>query len=116
QEVPKALSKLTWDNAAYMSVTMAQKMNLQNEDLVLLNSGARKVKAPVWIMPGHAEDSITLHLGYGRWRVGRVGQGIGTNAYLLRTSANLWNAEVQLNPTGEKYRLACTQNHYVMEQ
>ena len=116
QEVPKALSKLTWDNAAYMSVAMAQKMNLQNEDVVWLNCGGRKVKAPVWIMPGHAEDSITLHLGYGRWRAGRVGKGVGTNTYLLRASKNLWTAEVQVNATGEKYRLACTQNHYVMEQ
>ena len=28
-------------------------------------------------MPGHADDSVTVHLGYGRTRAGRVGNGVG---------------------------------------
>src|SRR5207237_9982652 len=66
QELPKALSKLTWDNAAIVSPRTAQRLGLQNEDLVELHYRGRQVNAPVWIQPGHADESVTVHLGYGR--------------------------------------------------
>ena len=41
---------------------------------------------PVWIMPGQADESLTVHFGYGRTRAGKVADGVGFNAYALRTT------------------------------
>jgi molybdopterin-containing oxidoreductase family iron-sulfur binding subunit len=116
QELPKPLTKLTWDNAALISPATAERLGLANEDVVELRLGERAVRAPVWILPGHAEDSVTVSLGYGRTRAGRVGSGAGFNAYLLRPAETPWYAEgLEIRKTGLTYRLACTQNHHSLE-
>jgi molybdopterin-containing oxidoreductase family iron-sulfur binding subunit len=112
QELPKPLTKLTWDNAALLSVGTAGKLGLQSEDVVRLRYRGREVSAPVLILPGQADDVVTLHLGYGRDRAGRVGSAIGVNANLLRTADSPWaGAGLDLQKTGQKYALARTQHH-----
>jgi MoCo/4Fe-4S cofactor protein with predicted Tat translocation signal len=116
QELPKPLTKLTWDNAAFISPATAERLGLSTGDVVELTYNGRTVKAPVWIMPGQANDTITLNLGYGRERVGQVGNGVGVNAYALRTANAPWaGTGLQIRQTGEQYRLASTQTHYNME-
>jgi molybdopterin-containing oxidoreductase family iron-sulfur binding subunit len=116
QELPKPLNKLTWDNAALISPALAEQRQLANGDMVELALDGRKLEVPVWIMPGQAARSVTLHLGYGREAAGHVGDGQGFNAYLLRTSAAPWNAGgLRLRQTGEHYDLAGTQHHFSME-
>ena len=66
QELPKPLTKLTWDNAALLSPATAARLGLGNGEVVELRSGGSAVRAPVWVMPGQANDSVTVHLGYGR--------------------------------------------------
>ncbi|HJU08798.1 MAG TPA: TAT-variant-translocated molybdopterin oxidoreductase, partial [Rhodanobacteraceae bacterium] len=75
QELPKPLTQLTWDNVALISPALAKKYQLNNGDVIELRSRGRKLRAPVWIMPGQAPRSVTVHLGYGRTRAGRVGDG-----------------------------------------
>jgi molybdopterin-containing oxidoreductase family iron-sulfur binding subunit len=116
QELPRPLTTLTWDNAAFVSPRTAERLGLQNEDLVELNYRGRKVKAPVWMVPGHADESVTVHLGYGRTNAGRVGNGVGFNAYALRTSDAPWfGSGLEIVKTGSKYPLAPTQNAHLME-
>ncbi len=116
QELPKPLSKLTWDNAALMSPATAARLGLENEQVVSLTAGERSVQAPVWILPGHAADCVTLNFGYGRRRVGSVGKGCGSDVFPLRTSASPWiAADVNLEKTGEVVPLASTQDHGSME-
>jgi MoCo/4Fe-4S cofactor protein with predicted Tat translocation signal len=116
QELPKPLTKLTWDNAALVSPSTAQARGLQNEDLVELEYHGRKMRAPVWILPGQADDSVTVHLGYGRTTAGRVGNGAGFNAYALRTSDTPWfGSGLEIRKTGSKYSLAATQHHHLTE-
>jgi len=116
QELPKPLSKLTWDNAALVSPSLAGQRQLANGDMVALELDGRRLEVPVWIMPGQAARSVTLHLGYGRHAAGHVGDGQGFDAYLLRTSAAPWNASgLRLRKTGERYPLAGTQHHFDME-
>jgi Fe-S-cluster-containing dehydrogenase component len=86
QELPKPQNKMTWDNAVWISPATATAHNLNTEDMVELKYQGRTLTAPVWIMPGHAPDSVTVHLGFGRTHAGQVGNEIGFNAYLLRTS------------------------------
>jgi molybdopterin-containing oxidoreductase family iron-sulfur binding subunit len=67
-------------------------------------------------MPGHADDAVTVHFGYGRRLAGRVGSGVGFDAYLLRTSdAPRFGSGVEVEKTGERYMVACTQDHWSME-
>jgi molybdopterin-containing oxidoreductase family iron-sulfur binding subunit len=114
-ELPRPLSKMTWDNPAYIAPATAQRLDLQNGDVVELEAGGRKMRLPVWIQPGQTPDSITLHLGFGRWRAGRIGTGAGFNTYQLRTSAAPWFVTgAQLTKTGGTYRLAPTHNHHSM--
>jgi MoCo/4Fe-4S cofactor protein with predicted Tat translocation signal len=116
QELPKAITKLTWDNAALISPATAERLGLANEDVVELRYAGRSVHAPVWISPGHAADSVTVHLGYGRTRTGKVGSGAGFNAYALRIGATPWcGTGLELRKTGARYPLASTQHHHSME-
>lgn len=116
QELPKHVTRLTWDNVALMSPASMQKLNLRNGDMVELSHAGATVKLPAWTLPGHPEDSVTIHLGYGRIRSGRVGTGVGANAYTLRTSSAFWfGTGAEIRKTGEWYRVASTQEHWSME-
>ena len=116
QETPKSLTKLTWDNAALISPGTASRLALISGDVVELRQGDRSIRIPVWLAPGHAAESLTLHLGYGRTRAGRAGNGNGFNVNPLRTMAALDTlAGVELVKTGETYPLASTQDHWSLE-
>jgi molybdopterin-containing oxidoreductase family iron-sulfur binding subunit len=116
QELPRPLTKLTWDNAALLSPQTAAQGKLQNGDIVRIVVGDRSVEAPVWIQPGQADDTVAVHLGYGRWRAGAIGNGVGFNATALRSMKNLWSASgVTLQATGRTHLLAVTQDHFSMD-
>ncbi|MBX5496306.1 MAG: 4Fe-4S dicluster domain-containing protein, partial [Bryobacteraceae bacterium] len=115
QELPKPVSKLTWDNAALISPATAKALGVKDEDVVELSYRGRAVRAPVLVMPGHADNSVTVHLGYGRKGGGSVALGRGFDAYRLRTFDRPWFGEgVEIRKLGEKYSLARTQGHYEM--
>ena len=116
QECPKPITKLTWDNALLVAPSLVDEggggslAGLVSGDLATLTVGTKTVTLPIFVAPGQAEDAVTLHLGYGRRRAGRVGNGTGFDAYPLRTRANLWFvAGVQLGAAGGSYELASTQ-------
>jgi MoCo/4Fe-4S cofactor protein with predicted Tat translocation signal len=116
QELAKPITKLTWDNAALISPALAQSRQLANGDVVELRFRGRSIRAPVWIVPGQAENSVAVQVGYGRTRVGRVGAGTGFNAYALRTSDAMWfGPGLELVKTGEHYLLATTQQQHAIE-
>jgi MoCo/4Fe-4S cofactor protein with predicted Tat translocation signal len=116
QELPKPLTKLTWDNPIMIGPAMAERMKLNFKDVAELEFNGKKVKGAVWIQAGHPDNSITIFLGYGRTRAGRVGTGTGFDVYPLRTSQTPWFADgAQLRPTGDIYQLASTQGYQTME-
>jgi molybdopterin-containing oxidoreductase family iron-sulfur binding subunit len=115
QECPKPLSKLTWGNAALISPALGQQHGLTSGDVVELEVSGRRLQAPVWLMPGQADQTITLHLGHGRERVGRIGTGVGFNAYLLRTADSPWTAKGVLTKTPHHYQLVSTQTHHGLD-
>ena len=115
-ELPRPVTKLTWDNAAVMSPRTAEKLGVRNEDVVELSYRRTKLKAPVWIVPGHADESVSVYFGFGRDRAGRIGNGVGYNAYALRYSDAPWfGYGLDVKATGDRLPLACTQNHGSME-
>jgi len=116
QELPKPLTKLTWDNAAIMAPATAQRLGLATADLVSLTYKGRTQNFPVFILPGQPDGCVTVSFGYGRTRTGKVGSGTGFDAYRLRTSDALWSGGgLSVQKTGERYPLSVTQEHHAME-
>jgi len=116
QELPKPFTKLTWDNTVQLSPATASRLGVRNEDVVEVAAGGRTLEGPAWIVPGQADDTVAVHLGSGRRRAGRVGNGVGFDAYALRTSAAMWAATgVSVKATGARARLASTQLHHDMD-
>ena len=116
QELPKPMTKLTWDNAILVGPKMAGRLQLATKDVVDLEVDGKKVTGAVWIQAGHPDNAVTVTLGYGRKRAGRVGTEQGFNAYELRTSANPWIVSgVKITKTGTTYELASTQGMQSMD-
>jgi molybdopterin-containing oxidoreductase family iron-sulfur binding subunit len=130
QELPKPIFKLTWDNAAIVSPATAARLGIRNTlgwhggshgetlaDTADLLLGDRVLAdVPVFIVPGHADDTVTLHYGYGRPLAGRVGSNSGFDAYRLRTTQSMSIAQgVTLTRTGRTFTLACTQSHHAIK-
>ncbi|WP_081823582.1 TAT-variant-translocated molybdopterin oxidoreductase [Pseudacidobacterium ailaaui] len=113
QEIPRPVTNLSWDNAALMSYGTLGKLGLAEHDVVEISVDGLMVKAPVLAVPGHPDHSITLTLGQGRSRAGRVGSGFGFNAYAVRTSTSpLFSTGADLRKTGDTYEFAVTKSHY----
>lgn len=142
QEMPKPLNKITWDNVAFVSPRTAQRLNLNQgndpdeysggerpaafinshgtnmySDLVTLTYEGGKVNKPVpiWIMPAHPDDVVTIFMGYGRERAGRVGTHIGYNAFDVRRSDAMDRGFGTIAKTGEQTTVVSTQIHFNME-
>ena len=142
QELPNPLTKVTWENVALISPATAARLGLNRgndpdeisggergtafintrgsnmtADVVTLNyQGANISKGvPVWIQPGQPDDVVTIYQGYGRTRAGRIGTGIGYNAFDVMRSDAMNFGFGTLTATGEKATIATTQIHFNME-
>jgi MoCo/4Fe-4S cofactor protein with predicted Tat translocation signal len=129
QELPKPITKLTWDNAVIVSPATAAALSVGGRpsfqggehgqilsDVVELTFGGRTVRGAIFAVAGHADGCATVHLGYGRSRAGHVAAGAGFNAYAIRSSGALWSGSgLQITHTGGQQPLACTQYHHLME-
>jgi molybdopterin-containing oxidoreductase family iron-sulfur binding subunit len=112
QELPKPITNLSWDNAAIVSGATLTAHGLEEDDIIEITVNGRKVNAPVIVAPGHPDNSITVHLGYGRSFAGRVGSGTGFNAYLIRTSDAPFYAVGSMRKIEGKWGTAITKSHY----
>jgi MoCo/4Fe-4S cofactor protein with predicted Tat translocation signal len=116
QELPKPLTKLTWDNPIMIGPAMAERLKLNFKDVAELEFSGKKVKGAIWIQAGHPDNSITVFLGYGRTRAGRIGTDTGFDVYPLRTSQTPWFGDgAKLTAVGGIYQLASTQGYQTME-
>jgi len=123
QETPKPITKITWDNFALISQNTANELALHpNEEprkgvakmIRLINEGLPPLAMPIWVQPGHPDNSVTVYLGYGRDRAGGVGNGLGFNTYAIRTVNTPFIAaeKAQLEKGEGEYQLASSQEHF----
>jgi len=113
QELPRPITKLTWDNGLLMHPQTASTQHIKTGDIVAVETANGRIEVPALVVPGHPQHTVTLHLGYGRQRAGRVGNHVGTNVYPLRTGEAMWFAQVKsLHNTGRTHTLATTQHHH----
>jgi molybdopterin-containing oxidoreductase family iron-sulfur binding subunit len=116
QELPDPVTKLTWDNAALVSPATAKKLGVETGDVVRVTAGDKSVDIAALILPGHADDSVSIALGYGRSEVGSVGKGVGVDVFgLLTSSEGRFRVGVKLAKTGKRHALAVTQEHGALE-
>jgi MoCo/4Fe-4S cofactor protein with predicted Tat translocation signal len=134
QELPDPITKLAWDNAALMSPAFARGLNVNTGDLVQVTVTTktldpsqqpirRELIIAALVSPGHADNSVTIPLGYGRKQTGPVGEEAGFNAYLLRTASSphyivadgLEIESVKVAKVAGTYALAVTQDHWSIE-
>jgi len=117
QEMPKPQNKMTWDNAVWISSKSAEHYGITTGDVIEIEVRGRKVEGPVWIMPGQADESLTVHFGYGRTRAGKVADGVGFDAYALRTTEAPWQDTVaKITRKSRGYKFANTQHTQTMEE
>jgi molybdopterin-containing oxidoreductase family iron-sulfur binding subunit len=109
QELPRPFTKHTWDNAAFLGPRTAAQAGVETGDIVRIVAGSRRLDAPVWVVGAHAEGVVTLPLGYGRLRAGRIGSAVGFDAYSLMP-ADGGPVAIQLQRTGRKHDFARTQH------
>ena len=112
QELPKPVTNLSWDNAAILSGATLAALGLEEDDIVELTVGTGRVTAPVIAVPGHPDNAVTVHLGYGRQFAGRVGSGAGFNAYLIRNTWAPFYAMGSIRKLDGKWGVAITKSHY----
>ena len=115
QELPKPLTKMTWDNPVLMSPAMADRLKVQSKDMVRVELNGMSIELPVWIQAGHPDNAVTINFGYGRRRSGRAGNDAGFDVYPLRYSATPWTAMGSVVKTGGTYELASTQGYQTMQ-
>jgi MoCo/4Fe-4S cofactor protein with predicted Tat translocation signal len=114
QEAPDPITKLVWGNAAMISPATAREQKLEDGDMISISRGTYKLEAAVMVQPGHTDNAISISLGYGRVRCGRVGKDVGFNANLLRTSDTYWFGDgFSIASIGKKHIHATTQEHGV---
>ena len=116
QELPDPITKLTWDNPALVSPKTAETLGLANEDVVRVDYSGRSLELPVWLVPGMADGVVALTLGYGRSHAGRIGSGVGFDAFKVRGSkAPGFDSGVTLTKVARTFPLSATQEHGSME-
>jgi molybdopterin-containing oxidoreductase family iron-sulfur binding subunit len=127
QELPKPITRITWENVVVLSPQTAERLGVVQSlpargrstvtDVLELQLNGVSVRGPAFVLPGYPEDCLSVTLGYGRRKCGRVGSGIGFDAYALRTSvAPYFAAGAQVRKTGERVTIASTQEHWSIEQ
>jgi len=129
QELPKPITRLTWDNAVLVSPATAAKLRAEHRpafqggehgqiitDVVELRYRGRSVRGALFEVAGHPDECATVHLGYGRARGGKLAVGAGFNAYTIRTAdAPDSGRGLEIVNTGDRFPLACTQFHHLLE-
>jgi len=116
QETAKPMTQICWDNAVQISVKTAEKLGLQTEDIVEIDVNGRKVRGAIWRTPGHPENAVTVFLGYGRTKSGRVGNEVGFNGYTLRASDGMYFTGGKIAKVGEGYGFANPQGWQYIDQ
>jgi len=116
QELPNPITKLTWGNAALLSPATARELGIRDSDVVRLDLDGRSLEIAAMILPGQADYSVGVSLGYGRTACGRVGHEVGYNAYALRTAkAPDVTIGLKIHKVERRSTLATTQDHHTME-
>ncbi len=125
QELPDPISKVTWDNYITMNpAEMKEKgFSLLEDDnhvasVATLTVNGSTIELPVFPQPGQARGTVGVALGYGRTNVGKVGDGVGANAYpwvqWTNNTFQYYVAGATIASANKTYTIGATQTHNTM--
>ncbi|HEY4789313.1 MAG TPA: TAT-variant-translocated molybdopterin oxidoreductase, partial [Bacteroidales bacterium] len=116
QEMPDPISRITWDNYAYISPKLASEKNIKTGDVINIGN---KCEIPAVVQPGQAYHVISVALNYGRTKAGKVAEDVGVDMYpyIIRQGDNIqyFQSDIGISNSGKKATLAQTQTHHTME-
>jgi molybdopterin-containing oxidoreductase family iron-sulfur binding subunit len=116
QELPKPQTKLVWENAVFVSPALASREYIAQGDVLRVQIGQESVTGPAWIFAGQADDVVAMTLGYGRRVPNQLADGLGIDAYALRSAATPWHRSgVVLTRLGQTRALASTLGHTALD-
>ncbi|WP_432419878.1 4Fe-4S dicluster domain-containing protein [Methylobacterium mesophilicum] len=116
QELPKPLTKVVWENVIALSPRLAEREGIATGDVLRVEAGGRGIEGPAWILPGQADDTVTLGLGYGRDVPDHLSRGLGYDAAPVRPPGSPWRlAGARLTKTGRRSMPVTTQHLGTME-
>ena len=115
QELPDPMTRVTWDNPLTMSPATAKKLGVDSDDVVKVTANGRSIEATVYTMPGQADGSARIALGYGRTAIGAIANDVGADAYSLVSSKDAGFTTVTIEKTGKVNNLACVQDHHIVD-
>jgi MoCo/4Fe-4S cofactor protein with predicted Tat translocation signal len=120
QEAPDPVTKLTWDNAAWVGSKSFHDLKLKEGQMITISVNGAELTLPAIEAPGHVTNSITIPVGYGQKQLGFVGsdsdgKGRGFDAYPLRKSEGFVLTGATITATQEIYPFAITQEQNTME-
>lgn len=123
QETPDVLTKITWQNAAILAPKTAKDLKVTIGDIVRIELNNQTIELPVYVLPGQAQQSIGLALGYGRTAAGHVGGDtsnnvppVGVNVSVLRAKGSTnFDSGAKVTATGRRMTLATTQDHHAID-
>jgi MoCo/4Fe-4S cofactor protein with predicted Tat translocation signal len=117
QELPQPVTKLTWDNAAIVSPKTAKAFGLVQGEMAHLVHNGVGMDLPIFVVPGQADGSVAVHIGYGRTSAGTVGTGVGHDVSALRPNVGDWVlTKAEIRGTTRPYKLATTQDHFSIDE
>ena len=118
QELPDPVTKTTWDNFVGISPSHADALGVKSNDVVKVKAGSRELSLPALVVPGLHNETISIALGYGREKAGKVGNKVGKNSYELANTINgklqFAGISVTIEKTGKISKIATTQDHHMM--
>ncbi len=133
QELPEFGTSVVWDNPLLLSPNTAKslgvlplhtsqdefnpytKAQMPQAQLVNITLDGRTMIMPAWILPGMADNTVAIKLGYGRTNAGRVGNQVGFNSFDVKTVTGMLAAGATITKAKDTYTIASTQNHWSME-
>jgi molybdopterin-containing oxidoreductase family iron-sulfur binding subunit len=116
QELPEAVTKMTWGNNVALSPATAKKLGVTTADMVQVTVAGKSLTAPAYVLPGMADDTLQVAIGYGRQGAEMIAREIGADVQPLRSAANTWwSTGAQLSLTGLTQKLPIDHDHWSME-
>ncbi|MEM8737716.1 MAG: TAT-variant-translocated molybdopterin oxidoreductase [Planctomycetota bacterium] len=116
QELPEPITKVAWDNPAWVGVKDAGSLGLKTGDVIKITVDERELEVAVFVTPGQAEGVVVLTLGQGRQAGGRIGRGVGFDTYRLRgTDTQGVSYSAKVVKTGKSHPIATTSIHHLID-
>lgn len=116
QELPQPVTKLVWDNAAIVSPKTARELKLVQGEIAQITVGMQSISLPVFVVPGQAEGSVAVQIGYGRTKAGTVGDGVGHPVNMIRMAGKSVIPNADIKGTTVPYKIATTQDHFAIDE